>query len=160
MKVIIFLDVDGVIDPRILRGGSNYGDELEFVVDSRIAESIQRISKAADIVWLTAWPYDQVASLGAQMGVESRIISLGSQNIYHSNTAIKSNEISSWLNRRWVMERLYWDAIVWVDDELGPKEANWAEFQIQPTLLVPIRPKSGLAIKHVQNILEFCAGFK
>lgn len=158
MNAIVFLDVDGVVDPKIVRGGSNFGDALEFVIDPGIAECIRRTANAADIVWLTAWPYDQVAHLSAQIEVESRIISLSEPKSFYSADSIKTQKIDRWLNLRSTFENLHWSALVWVDDNLGSHESNWAKSQILPTLLVPIGDLDKFSIKHVQSIETFCEG--
>jgi len=67
----------------------------------------------------------------------------------------KLGSVARWLSRLEAEGEDDWDAVVWIDDELGPDVHDWAHQYAHPVLLEKPHPDEGLTEAHVVAVQVF-----
>jgi hypothetical protein len=67
----------------------------------------------------------------------------------------KLRSVSQWLERMEAAGEADWDAVVWIDDVLGPDAHEWAHGYGKPVLLEKPDPEQGLTEQHVVAVQVF-----
>ncbi|MCU1405260.1 MAG: hypothetical protein JWQ43_1563 [Glaciihabitans sp.] len=154
-NVIVLLDVDGVLNPRLVPGG--------MALDDTRAALIAELASCGDIVWATSYSAGVTFALGQGIGLPSstRAIAFPSP-IHHDRTVSaptpKLHWVARWLERNVEEEEANSTAVVWIDDQLRQDAVEWAKAQQRPTLLLSPDPYFGLAAEHLEEVREFVRG--
>ena len=159
MKLLILLDIDGVLNP-VARAAAPGGEPELVMSETRIA-LVRRLAALGRIVWVSTWPAEQRAGLEKQLqlAVEPLRVPLVSRSLSQSDAATpKLLPMSHWLKRMELLGEAEWDAVVWIDDVLGHDAREWARQYNQPVLLEKPLPAQGLTEVHVVAVEVFVDG--
>jgi hypothetical protein len=154
MKPIILLDVDGVLNPKVRRGDGDSPDPQ--LSDGKVA-LVQRLATKGRIAWVSTSPADVVASLEDQLHLEVKPlrVTLAMQDSDLDEPTPKLRPVARWLERMDASGEADWDAVVWIDDVLGPDVHEWAHRYGKPVLLERPVPDEGLTEAHVVAVQVF-----
>lgn len=149
MKPIILLDVDGVLNP-VVRPGRE-GDPTELVLSDGTVSLVRRLARCGRIAWVSTWPGDSTASLESQLqlDVEPLRVTVSVRASDSEEPTPKLRSVRRWLAKMELLGEADWDAVVWIDDVLGPDAREWAHNHHQPVLLEKPAPAQGLSEVHV-----------
>jgi hypothetical protein len=158
MKLLILLDIDGVLNP-VARAAGPGGEPELFLSETRIA-LVRRLAALGRIAWVSTWPAEQRAGLEKQLQLEVEPLRVPlPQALSESDAATpKLQPVSRWLKRMELLGEADWDAVVWIDDVLGPDVRLWAHQYNQPVLLEKPLPAQGLMEVHVVAVEVFVNG--
>ncbi|YCH14734.1 hypothetical protein M1E01_08570 [Arthrobacter sp. D1-17] len=70
----------------------------------------------------------------------------------------KLRAVTGWLAQMDAAGEADWDAVVWIDDVLGPDAQEWADRFRQPVLLEMPSPEDGLTADQVESVELFVDG--
>ena len=155
MKPIILLDVEGVLNPVARPGGG--GDLPELVLPDGTISLVRRLARCGRIAWVSALPADSTAGLEWQLQLDAAPlrVTLTERAGDSEEPTPKLRSVRRWLARMELMGEAHWDAVVWIDDELGPDAREWAHHHHQPVLLEKPAPAQGLSEVHVVAVEVF-----
>jgi hypothetical protein len=154
MKPIILLDIDGVLNPKVRRGdGDNPDPQLS---DGKVA-LVRRLATKGRLAWVSTSPADVVAGLERQLQleVEPLRVTLAMKDSDVDTPTPKLRSVARWLDRMDAAGEADWDAVVWIDDVLGPDVHEWAHNYARPVLLEKPSPDQGLTEAHVVAVQVF-----
>ncbi|MHA7297688.1 HAD domain-containing protein [Pseudarthrobacter sp. MDT3-1] len=157
MKPIILLDIDGVLNPAMEPGD---GGRPRLVITSEKIALVRRLATLGRIAWVSTWPADIVAGLESQLKLEVeplRVVIVLRPDDEKEPTP-KLRMVKRWLHRMDALGEADWDAVVWIDDVLGPDAREWAHSYSQPVLLEKPVPEKGLAEAHIVAVEVFADG--
>ena len=149
--ILILLDVDGVLNPRVV--------DQRLVIDPPRADLVRQLSDLGSIVWATTWSPTHTFHLSKDLGLSPATEGIAFPHNLHfdpSNPAptAKLHWVARWLARQDPAP----DAVIWIDDILRQDARDWAIAQARPTLLVQPDMNIGLTAHHVDQIRSFIAG--
>lgn len=101
-----------------------------------------------DVVWATGWEQDAPRLLGGLLGIPPFPVLEFTDRPRYDRSFSKVPDV-----RKLVMDR----PVAWVDDDLEPEAAIWAADRAAPTLLVQPSTRTGLLMKHVNELIAFAA---
>jgi hypothetical protein len=165
METVIFLDIDGVLNPRVHWGGiSGLSGPTLGLAESHLA-LVRELSTLGQVVWASTWPMEQTARLVTVIGLPPDTPSVNfTQRRAESSQMLtptwKLPFLEQWLRRQ---ERIYarnYQAIVWIDDDLYPDADVWAHASSSPTLLLRTDPAIGLTCSGVATVRTFLSDAK
>lgn len=155
MKPIILLDVNGVLNPKQEPDGhsENQGPHLS---DLKLA-LVRRLATKGRIAWVSTSPLDVIDSLEAQLGLEEKPlrVTIEPEPGDADQSTPKLGSVTRWLGSMEAEGRDDWDAVVWIDDQLGPDVHDWAHQYAHPVLLEKPHPDEGLTEAHVVAVQVF-----
>jgi hypothetical protein len=70
----------------------------------------------------------------------------------------KLRAVAEWLTEKETAGEADWDAVVWIDDVLGPDAHEWADGFRQPVHLEKTSPEEGLTKEQVASVESFVDG--
>lgn len=158
MKNIIYLDVDGVLNPckgkNPLKHWKDYRKyqtnpetTLKIWLSKELGEQLKRLP--AELVWATTWEHYANEWISPILGLpELRVLPF----LPDRKDVIKNS------GKRTVVSSDSKDnAIVWIDDCLGPDDFAWINDRSlsYPTLGVKPKPSVGLTKTHLNQIEQF-----
>lgn len=148
MNPIILLDTDGVLTPVVGPGG---GDRPELALTNTAVSLVRRLARCGRIAWVSTWPADLLAGLEAQLqlDVAPLRVTLTLRAGGSDEPTPKLRSVRRWLAEMELLGEADWDAVVWIDDKLGPDAREWAHHHHQPVLLEKPAPAQGLSEVHV-----------
>lgn len=157
MRPIILLDIDGVLNPSVRPGADG---RTELTLPKEKAALVRRLSGFGQIAWVSSWSADATAGLESQLrlDVEPLRVTLLIRPADEEEPTPKLRSVSRWLARMDAAGESDWDAVVWIDDVLGPDAREWARTLGRPVLLEKPGPGRGLAEVHVVAVEVFVAG--
>ena len=149
-RVLILLDVDGVLNP--------VAQHPRLVLSPARALLVQQLTALGEIVWATTWSPTHTFHLTRELGLPATTEGIAFPRDMHANASApaptpKLHWVARWLARQDELPR----ALVWIDDLLRPDAADWADAQPYPTLLVHPEPRSGLMPEHLDSVTTFVA---
>ncbi|MBT2548957.1 HAD domain-containing protein [Arthrobacter sp. ISL-65] len=155
MKPIILLDINGVLNPKLHQGNSDDAPDLHLS-DAKVA-LVRRLATKGRIAWVSTSPEDLVDRLEAQLDleVEPLRVTITPQPDDEDQQTPKLGSVARWLDRMEATGEADWDAVVWIDDALGPDVHEWAHHHTQPVLLEKPNPDEGLTEAHVVAVQVF-----
>lgn len=158
MKLLILLDIDGVLNPVARVAGPGQGPEL-VMSETRIA-LVRRLAALGRIAWVSTWPAEQRMGLEKQLQlpVEPLRVPLPWSLSESDAPTPKLRPVSRWLEKMELLGEAEWDAVVWIDDVLGPDARAWAQQYNHPVLLEKPLPAQGLTEVHVVAVEVFVNG--
>jgi hypothetical protein len=158
MNPIILLDVDGVLNlvVRTVVGGDRPEPSLH---DARLA-LVRRLARCGRIAWVSTWPADLLADLESQLhlDVTPLRVTLTMRVGDGDERTPKLRSVVRWLTRMDAIGEADWDAVVWVDDVLGPDVQDWAHESRVPVHLVKPSPEEGLTQEQVASVESLTGG--
>ncbi|WP_394621607.1 HAD domain-containing protein [Lentzea sp. JNUCC 0626] len=102
----------------------------------------------ADLVWATTWEHEANEFIGPVLGLpDLEWIAFGGAG-HSDGLHAKVPAITEWAGTR---------PIAWLDDEFQPRDTEWAA-ERPGTLLVPVDPRKGIGIDHLERVRAFLAG--
>ena len=149
-KPLLLLDVDGVLCPI----GPGPGESMRALVvgefpvtfSEQLPSRLSDLSTRFTLVWATSWEHDANQWLAPVLGLpELPLISFAGR----PGRAGRTWKLAA--VRRFVGDQ----PMAWADDELGRDAHAWARRRAAPTLLLDINPARGLAVAHVEVLVEF-----
>jgi hypothetical protein len=154
MKPIILLDIDGVLNPKVRRGD---GDSPDPQLSDGKAALVRRLATKGRIAWVSTSPANVVAGLEEQLQleVEPLCVPLTMKDSDVDQPTPKLRSVARWLDRMDATGEADWDAVVWIDDVLGPDVHEWAHNYAKPVLLEKPNPDQGLVEAHVVAVQVF-----
>ncbi|MBE4719535.1 HAD domain-containing protein [Pseudarthrobacter sp. AB1] len=157
MEPIILLDVDGVLNP-VMHPGE--GGRPRLTLSGEKAALVRRLARCGRIAWVSTWPADLTAGLEAQLelAVEPLRVTLLVRAADGDEPTPKLRSVARWLARMDDGGEADWDAVVWIDDVLGPDARAWANNYSQPVLLEKPSPDTGLTEVHIVAVEVFVDG--
>ncbi|WP_129590514.1 HAD domain-containing protein [Cryobacterium aureum] len=149
--VLILLDVDGVLNPRLV--------DQRLVLDPARAELVRQLADLGSIVWATTWSPTHTFHLTRDLGLSSDTEGIAFPRNLHfdpSNPAptAKLHWVARWLARQDPQP----DAVIWIDDILRHDAVGWATAQARPTHLVQPDLNVGLTAAHLDAVRLFVDG--
>jgi hypothetical protein len=149
VKPIILLDIDGTLNP-VARPGDG-GDLTELSLSDAMVSLVRRLARCGRIAWVSTWPADSVAGLESQLqlDVAPLRVTLTLRASDSDEPTPKLRSVRRWLAKMELLGEADWDAVVWIDDILGPDAREWAHNHNQPVLLEKPAPAQGLSEVHV-----------
>jgi hypothetical protein len=159
MKPLILLDIDGVLNPAVRPGGPG-SDGPALVLSRERAMLVNRLAACGQIAWVTTWPAEQTAGLEAQLQMRTGPlrVPLPARALHESDEQTpKLRPITRWLARMEAEGDADWDAVVWIDDVLGPDALCWAGGNASPVMLLRPAPDTGLTAGQVAEVEGFAA---
>lgn len=157
MKPIILLDIDGVLNPKVRpRDSDSRGPQLS---DGKVA-LVRRLATKGRLAWVSTSPTDVVAGLEEQLQleVEPLRVPLAMKESDVDEPTPKLRSVARWLDRMDAAGEADWDAVVWIDDVLGPDVHEWAHNYAKPVLLEKPTSDQGLVEAHVVAVQVFIDG--
>lgn len=164
MTPVLFLDVDGVLNPLTTSRPKQYGrglwtreqcpgSHLRLWLNPALGAAL--LGLGVDIVWATTWcgfP-DDLEWVASRSGLPAGLprITLDPDDADDFRNCGKRRGVAAWLAGA---ER----PVVWVDDDLGPGDREWASNRPGRTLLVKPLSGRGLDRSHIDRIASFLAG--
>lgn len=146
MKPLLLLDVDGVIrilGPEPAAGVLDTGSDL--LISAQTPHLLKRLAARFDLVWATSW-HEEANE------VVSPILALPPLPVVRFDldtpvgTTYKLPPIQAFVRAR---------AFAWVDDDIGNDVHDWVRKRREPSLLLPVDPRTGLTSDHLDALLEF-----
>jgi hypothetical protein len=136
-RPLLLLDVDGVL----LCGTRSIPDPHPA------ADWIAQLAARFELAWVSSWGQRANERLGPALGLSEALPAVE----FTSDNWLQTRKLPD--VRRFVGSR----PCVWIDDQLGPDAAAWAQSRPQPTLLLRTNPRRGLERGHVEYALLFAA---
>ena len=153
MKPLILLDIDGVLNPKLVRDGDDTDPQLS---DAKLA-LVRRLATKGRIAWVSSWQGGMAAKLEAQLDLEEEPlrVTITMQPGDENRPTPKLRSVARWLVRMEMAGEANWDAVVWIDDVLGYDVHEWAHTFAKPVLLEKPDPATGLTDAHVVAVQVF-----
>lgn len=157
MKPIILLDIEGVLNPKVQRGGGDSPDAQ--LSDAKVA-LVRRLATKGRIAWTSTSPEDVMVGLEDQLHLKVKPlrVTIEPQESDVDEPTPKLRSVAQWLERMESAGEADWDAVVWIDDVLGPDVHEWAHGYEKPVLLEKPDPEQGLTEQHVVAVQVFING--
>ena len=155
MKPIILLDVNGVLNPELEPDGEARNPS-PHLSDLKIA-LVRRLATKGRIAWVSTSPPDVIDGLEAQLGLEAKPlrVTVEPEPGDADQQTPKLAPVVRWLKNMEAQGDTDWDAIVWIDDELGTDVHDWAHQYPRPVLLEKPHCGEGLTEAHVVAVQVF-----
>ena len=155
LRPIILLDIDGVLNPVVRPGGA--GDRAGLSLPAATVSLVRRLAQCGRIAWVSTWPADQTASLESQLELDVAplrvTLTLRAEDSDEPTPKLRS--VRRWLRRMELAGETDWNAVVWIDDVLGPDAREWASSHTQPVLLERPGRAQGMSEVHVVAVEVF-----
>jgi hypothetical protein len=146
--VLILLDVDGVLNPRVVN------QRLEL--DAPRQELVRRLATLGSIVWATTWSPTHTFHLTRDLGLASDTEGITfPRNLHADPSAPAPTAKLHWVDRWLARQDPQPDAVIWIDDILRQDAVDWASAQTRPTLLMQPEMNRGLTAAHVEDVRLF-----
>lgn len=157
MKLLILLDIDGVLTPV---APASPGGEPELALSETRIALVRRLAALGRIAWVSTWPAEQRAGLEKQLqlAVEPLRVPLPPALNESDAATPKLAPVSRWLRKMELLGEADWDSVVWIDCVLGPDAREWAHHYDRPVLLEKPLPAEGLTEVHVVAVEVFVNG--
>ncbi|MFJ5693826.1 HAD domain-containing protein [Arthrobacter sp. NPDC093125] len=158
MKPLILLDIDGVLNPVAHPNGG--GDGPDVALSDAKVSLVRRLSRCGRIAWVSTSPEDLTAELESQLQLEMEPlrVELAMRESDVEEPTPKLRAVTEWLAEKASAGEADWDAVVWIDDVLGPDAHEWADGFGQPVLLEKTSPEEGLTKEQVASVESFLDG--
>lgn len=155
LEPVILLDIDGVLNPA-LSPQRGIDRPLPRLSDMK-RTLVRRLSRSGPIAWVSTWPADMVASLEAQLelNTEPLRVTVVFRQADDDVPTPKLRSVQRWLVRMEAAGETSWDSVVWIDDVLGSDAVAWSEEYDQPVCLVRPDPAVGLTEEYVEQVEAF-----
>lgn len=133
------------------------GDDVEPQLSDAKVALVHRLAAKGRIAWASSWQGDMVSKLEAQLHleVEPLPVTVTMRPGDEDRPTPKLRSVARWLTRMEMASEAYWDAVVWIDDVLGPDVHEWAHNLSKPVLLEKPDPATGLIEAHVVAVQVF-----
>ena len=156
LKPIILLDIDGVLNPVARPGGGEMSLPGLWLPEAKVS-LVRRLAQCGRIAWVSTWPADQTASLESQLDLDVAPlrVTLTVRAGDSDEPTPKLRSVRRWLTKMELVGEADWDAVVWIDDVLGPDAREWASRHTQPVLLERPGPAQGMSEVHVVAVEVF-----
>jgi len=160
MDTVIFLDIDGVLNPQVHWDGINgLSGPILRLTESRLA-LVQELDTLGRVVWASTWSMDQTVLLATTIGFPPDTPSVSFVETHTDSLAAamptwKLPFVERWLRRQERIQERSYQAIVWIDDDLHRDAERWAGAQSLPTLLIRTDPATGLTSSGVARVRAF-----
>lgn len=153
MKLLILLDIDGVLNPKIIQDDGDPSVELS---DAKAA-LVRRLAAKGRIAWASTSPPEVVAALEERVQLEEEPlrVTITPKPGDEDQPTPKLRSVARWLDRMDAAGEADWDAVAWIDDVLGPDVHEWAHGYGRPVLLEKPDPDEGLTEAHVVAVQVF-----
>lgn len=121
---------------------------------------VRRLARSAGIAWVSTLPADMVAGLETQLQpeVEPLRVTMVFRRADADAPTPKLTSVARWLDRMTAAEEADWDAVVWIDDVLGPDARKWVHEYDHPVHLEQPDLDRGLIEAQVACIEVFMHG--
>ncbi|MDQ1595884.1 MAG: hypothetical protein QOH40_2440, partial [Arthrobacter pascens] len=149
MKPLILLDIEGVLNP--VAHPNDDGDSAERSLPEAKASLVRRLAKCGRIAWVSTSPEDLTEELESQLQLETGPlrVELAMRESDVGEPTPKLRAVTEWLASKEAAGEADWDALVWIDDVLGPDAHEWADKFSQPVHLEKTAPEDGLTKEQV-----------
>ncbi|MDQ1053120.1 hypothetical protein QE394_001048 [Arthrobacter sp. SORGH_AS 212] len=153
MKLLILLDIDGVLNPKIIQGDGDPSVELS---DGKVA-LVRRLATKGRIAWASTSTPEVVTSLEERIEMEDEPlrVTITPKPGDDEQPTPKLRSVARWLDRMDAAGEADWEAVAWIDDVLGPDVHEWAHNYSRPVLLEKPNPDEGLTEAHVVAVQVF-----
>jgi HAD domain in Swiss Army Knife RNA repair proteins len=160
IDAVIFLDVDGVLNPQIHWDAMSGLPGPELRLQEAHLALAQELSTLGRIAWVSTWSVEQTFALGSAIGLpaDTPTVSFSEPPADRSNIATptwKLPFVERWLSRQERIEERSYQAVVWIDDDLHGDADKWANASSALTLLIRTDPDTGLTESGVARVRRF-----
>ncbi|MDQ0616781.1 HAD domain-containing protein [Arthrobacter globiformis] len=158
MKPLILLDIEGVLNP--VAHPNDDGESSERSLPEAKASLVRGLAKCGQIAWVSTSPEDLTEELESQLQLETEPVrvELEMRESDVDEPTPKLRAVTEWLARKDADGEAGWDALVWIDDVLGPDAYEWADGFSQPVHLEKTSPEEGLTKEQVASVESFVDG--
>lgn len=153
-RLVILLDVDGVLNPRVIQDPSAMENHHRLVITPTRAQVVRDLASLGTIVWATTWDRTSLQQLSADLGVDIRG-SVPMTRLDSGRPTPKLPAVQRWITRMEATGDLAWDFLVWIDDDLGPDAQEWVEERRNSTLLIRTDSHLGVQRAHAKIIRQW-----
>ncbi|KFF60250.1 hypothetical protein JF66_05745 [Cryobacterium sp. MLB-32] len=149
--ILILLDVDGVLNPRL--------DNQRLALDPARENLVRGLAELGSVVWATTWSPTHTFHLTKDLGLPAETEGIAFPRDMHVDVRSpaptpKLHWVGRWLARQDAPPT----AVVWIDDLLRHDAVDWAAAQPYPTLLVHPQASVGLTADHLADVRLFVDG--
>jgi hypothetical protein len=158
MKPLILLDIEGVLNP--VAHLKDDGDSAERSLPDAKVSLVRRLAKCGRIAWVSTSPADLTEELESQLRLETEPLrlDLAMRESDVDEPTPKLRAVAEWLTEKENTGEADWDAVVWIDDVLGPDAHEWADRFNRPVHLEKTSPEEGLTKEQVASVESFVNG--
>ncbi len=151
--VLILLDVDGVLNPRVVN--------QRLKLDPPRAELIRQLAELGSIVWATTWSPTHTFHLTKDLGLSAETEGIAFPRKLHADPSAPAPTAKLYWVDRWLARQdPEPEAVIWIDDILRQDAVDWASAQTRPTLLVQPDRNKGLTEAQVEDARLFIGSLK
>ena len=149
---VLFLDVDGVLNPYAAAGCPAEYEEFPFFPDEdppirlcrKHGEWVRELAERFEVVWATGWGSEANRLIAPVLGLSQLPLIVLPSALFDPREKVPA--VAAYADQR---------PAVWIDDTLTPEAWAWASDRGVPTLLIDVDPAIGLTRGAVDTALSW-----
>jgi hypothetical protein len=152
MRPLLFVDIDGVLNPYGGPCPDGYAEHWLFPQDDepvRVcpdhAAWLHELAKSFELMWGSSWTVEDRALLATVLPLPP----------FAGAVELPRGQFDPALKVPAIERAARGRPLAWLDDLLTPEAWAWAEARPAPTLLIPVDPALGLTRQHVDRLLAW-----
>ncbi|MFI0820951.1 HAD domain-containing protein [Streptomyces sp. NPDC021098] len=155
-RPLLFLDIDGVLNPVLPTDGFTAYEILDFTVllSATHADWLRELSSAYDLVWATTWEHEANRHIAPLLELP-RLPVVEFTGYRPRPDDPKLPALDLFAGRKWapILRYAAGRPFAWVDDVMPERLVSRSRLR-RDRLLLPIDPAHGLRREHVDRLLE------
>ncbi|MGY0055904.1 HAD domain-containing protein [Streptomyces sp. LZ34] len=155
-RPLLFLDIDGVLNPVLPADGFTAYDVLDFTVllSARHADWLRELSAVYELVWATTWEHDANRHIAPLLELpQLPVVEFTGYRARPDDPKLPVLDLFA--GRKWapILRFAEGRPFAWVDDVIPERLVRRARWR-RDRLLFPVDPAHGLGREHIDRLLE------